>query len=274
MIGRWRSRRVAIGLALVGALVLVAALAPLLTPYNPTAQLDLLHGRDLAPSFAHPLGTDFYSRDVWSRVLFGARISLAIAGWSVMIAITVGTCVGLTAGYVGGVVDAVLMRLVDAGLAIPRFFVLLMVLALWNDVGLVALGAVIGLTGWFGTSRIVRQETESVRGRPYVAAARAVGCGPLRTLARHVLPNVAGPIIVSAALGVGNVILLETGLSYLGLGVQQPTPSWGNIIRDGYDVLRNAPWIAAGAGLAVVLTVLAFSYLGESLRRALEPTAT
>lgn len=274
MIGRWRSRRVALGLALVGALVVVAVLAPLLTPYNPAAQLDLTHGRDLAPSLAHPLGTDFYSRDVLSRVLYGARISLAIAGWSVTIAITVGTLVGVTAGYVGGMLDAALMRCVDAGLAIPRFFILLMVLALWTDVGLVTLGAIIGLTGWFGTSRIVRQETESIRQRPYVAAARAVGCGPLRTIVRHVIPNVAGPILVSAALGVGNVILLETGLSYLGIGVQQPTPSWGNIIRDGYDVLRSAPWISAGAGIAVVLTVLAFSYLGESLRRALEPAAT
>jgi peptide/nickel transport system permease protein len=270
----WRVRHVRIGLALVGALGLVAIAAPVLAPYRPDTVIDVIHARDLPPSLAHPLGTDPYSRDVLSRVLYGARVSLAIAAFSVAIAVTLGTAVGLTAGFAGGAADAVLMRLVDAGLAIPRFFVLLVVLALWNTVGPVALGALIGLTGWFGMSRIVRQETESVRHREYVTAARAVGCGTTRTLLRHVLPNVAGPVIVAAALGMGNVILLETGLSYLGIGVMPPTPSWGNIIWDGHDVMLNAPWISMAAGLAVVLTVLAFSYLGEGLRRALEPSAT
>jgi len=270
----WRVRHVRIGLALVGALGLVAIAAPVLAPYRPDTVIDVIHARDLPPSLAHPLGTDPYSRDVLSRVLYGARVSLAIAAFSVAIAVTLGTAVGLTAGYAGGAVDAVLMRLVDAGLAIPRFFILLVVVALWPRLGIVALGGLIGLTGWFGMSRIVRQETESVRRREYVTAARAVGCGTPRTLLRHVLPNVAGPVIVAAALGMGNVILLETGLSYLGFGVQPPTPSWGNIIWDGHDVMLNAPWVATAAGVAVVLTVLAFSYLGEGLRRALEPSAT
>jgi peptide/nickel transport system permease protein len=263
--------RLKIGLALVLALVAVAALAPVLSPYPPAAQLDLYALRAAAPSLAHPLGTDQYSRDLLSRLLNGARISLTIALLAVAISVTVGTLVGLVAGYAGGLADAVLMRVVDAGLAVPKMFVVLVVLALWEGVTIPALIGMIGLTGWFGVSRIVRTEVSAAREREYVAAARAAGASPWRITVRHILPNVAGPVIVVAAMGVGQVVLLEAGLSYLGIGVPQPTPSWGNIIADGQHMLLRAPWIATSAGVAIVVTVLAFSLLGDGLRERLDP---
>jgi peptide/nickel transport system permease protein len=263
--------RLRIGLVLVIALATVALLAPILTPYPPAAQLDLYALRAAPPSFAHPLGTDQYSRDLLSRLLHGARVSLTIALLAVVISVTVGTVVGLLAGYAGGLVDAVLMRVVDAGLAVPKMFVVLVVLALWEGVTIPALIGMIGLTGWFGVSRIVRTEVAAAREREYVAAARAGGASPVRIAVRHILPNVTSPIIVTAAMGVGQVVLLEAGLSYLGIGVPQPTPSWGNIIADGQHVLLSAPWIAGGAGVAIIVTVLAFSILGDGLRERLDP---
>jgi peptide/nickel transport system permease protein len=263
--------RLRVGLVLVAALAAVALLAPVLTPYPPAAQLDLHALRAAPPSLAHPLGTDLYSRDLLSRLLFGARISLTIAVFAVVLSITVGTLVGLLAGYAGGVADAVLMRLIDAGLAVPKMFIVLVVLALWEGVTIPALIGMIGLTGWFGVARIVRTEVTAAREREYVEAARAAGASPVRIAVRHILPNVAGPIIVTAAMGVGQVVLLEAGLSYLGIGVPPPTPSWGNIVADGQHVLLTAPWIAAGAGLAIIFTVLAFSLLGDGLRERLDP---
>lgn len=263
--------RLRLGLALVGLLVGIAVLAPLLTPYTPAAQLDLETLRSVPPSLAHPLGTDLYSRDLLTRVLYGARISLTIALLAVGLSVSLGTLVGLVAGYAGGLADAVLMRLVDAGLALPKIFVALVVLALWENVTIWAIVAILGLTGWFGVSRIVRAEVMSAREQEYVAAARVLGVPAGRLVARHVLPNVAAPVLVTAALGVGQVVLIEAGLSYLGIGVPQPTPSWGNIIADGQHVLLAAPWIATSAGLAIVLTVLAFSLLGDGLRERLDP---
>jgi peptide/nickel transport system permease protein len=263
--------RLKLGLVLVVALAAIALLAPLLAPYPPAAQLDLHALRGAPPSLAHPLGTDPYSRDLLSRLLYGARISLTIAVLAVVISVTVGTLVGLLAGYAGGAADAALMRLVDAGLALPKMFVVLVVLALWEHVTIPALIGMIGFTGWFGVSRIVRTEVAAAREREYVAAARAAGASPGRIAFRHILPNVAGPVIVTAAMGVGQVVLLEAGLSYLGIGVPQPTPSWGNIVADGQHVLLSAPWIAASAGLAIIITVLAFSILGDGLRERWDP---
>jgi peptide/nickel transport system permease protein len=263
--------RLRVGIGLVVTLAVVALLAPLLAPYDPTVFIDLDTLRNTGPSLAHPLGTDLYSRDLLSRVLYGARISLLIALLAVTISVTVGTAVGLAAGFTGGTLDAVLMRIVDAGLAIPKIFVLLVVLALWDGVNVPVLIAIIGLTGWFGVSRIVRAETLSARGREYVAAARAVGAGRVRILVRHVLPNIAAPVIVAATLGVGQVVLIEAGLSYLGVGVPQPTPSWGNIISDGQDFLLTAPWTSIVAGIAIIATVMSFSILGDGLHDALDP---
>ncbi len=263
--------RLRLGIALVSLLAIVAIIAPLIAPYDPTVQLDLATLRNAAPSFAHPLGTDLYSRDLLSRLLYGARISLLIGLLAVAISISVGTSVGLVAGFSGGVIDIVLMRIVDAGLAIPKIFILLVVLALWEDVTVAVLIGILGFTGWFGVSRIARAEVLSAREREYVAAARALGAGPIRLIARHILPNIAAPIIVAATLGVGQVILVEAGLSYLGVGVPPPQPSWGNIIRDGQDLIRTAPWISTTAGLAIVLTVVAFSILGDGVRELLDP---
>jgi peptide/nickel transport system permease protein len=266
-----RSRQVRLGLAVVLLLYAVALLAPVLAPYNPTAQLDLVHGRLLAPSWAHPLGTDLYGRDLLSRLLYGARLSLWIAALAVAVAITVGTAVGLVAGLAGSVVDTVLMRLVDAALAIPRVFLLLVVLSLWEHSGITALILVLGLTGWFGTSRLVRAEVLSVKQRDFVMAARALGVPLPRIALVHVLPNVLAPVIVTATLGVGNTVLVEAGLSFLGLGVRPPLASWGNMIADSQAFLATQPWQTAVPGAAVVLTVVAWSLLGDGLREALDP---
>jgi peptide/nickel transport system permease protein len=270
--GLWQQRRARYGLALVLALCGLAVLAPWLAPHDPVSQLDLARGQYLAPSMLHPFGTDFFSRDLLSRVLYGARISLSIAFLSVFLSVTVGTAVGMTAGLAGGAVDAVLMRGVDAALAVPRVFLLLVVVALWDNVGVAGLIAVLGFTNWFDTSRIVRAEVLSIKHRTYVTAAQALGVGPRRLAVRHLLPNVAAPVIVTATLGIGQIILIEAGLSYLGVGVPPPTPSWGSIIQEGQQALAVAPWVATFPGIAIVVTVVGFSLLGDGLRDALDPT--
>jgi len=263
--------RARVGLALVGLLLLLALLAPLFTSYDPTAQIDLATRQLLPPSMAHPMGTDFFSRDMLSRVLFGARISLTIAVFTILVSITIGTLVGMWAGWSGGVVDTVLMRLVDAALAIPRVFLLLVVLALWRNVGLVGLILVLGTTSWFDTARLVRAEVLSLKAREFVVATRALAFRAPRVAWRHLLPNVAAPVIVSATLGVGQIVLLEAGLSYLGIGVRPPIPSWGNMIADGQAHLATAWWITAFPGLAIMLTVVGFSLIGDALRDAMDP---
>ena len=261
----------ALGLVVLIFFVTVAVGAPLVAPYAPSLQLDIVELKNQPPSWLHPLGTDLYSRDLWSRLVFGSRISLAIGTLAMLVAITAGALVGAVAGYFRAWVDALLMRLVDVGLAMPRIFVLLMTVALWDRVPLAVLVLVIGLTGWFGTSRLVRAEVLSLRERPFVAAARALGAGPARVIFRHVLPNAAAPIIVSAALGIGNVMLLEAGLSFLGVGVPPPAPSWGNMIADGAPQLTVAPWTTVFPGLAIALVVMALNAVGDALRDALDP---
>jgi peptide/nickel transport system permease protein len=265
------NRRARLGLLLIGLLTAAAVLSPIIAPYDPTEHLDILNKRLLSPSFEHLMGTDFYSRDLLSRVLYGARISLAIAFFSILVSATIGTAVGMVAGYFGGMVDGVLMRLVDAALAIPRVFLLLVILALWNRVGVIGMVTVLGLSSWFGTSRIVRAEVLSLRQRDFVVAARSLGLGKVRILLRHLLPNAIAPVTVTATLGIGQIILIEAGLSYLGVGVQEPTPSLGRMIRDGYEQIANAPWISIFPGLVIVLTVVGFSLLGDGLRRTLDP---
>jgi peptide/nickel transport system permease protein len=265
--------RLRVGIALLVPLVAIALLAPVLAPHPPHVQLDLAALRSAPPSSAHPLGTDPFSRDLLSRVLYGARISLGIAGLATLLAVLLGGAVGILAGWLGGLVDTVLMRTVDAALAIPRLFVVLVVLALWEHVTVPAMVVILGATGWFGLSRLVRAEVRAVRARDWITAARAAGVPAPRIILRHVLPNIAAPIIVAATMGIGQVVLLEAGLSYLGVGVPQPMPSWGSIIAEGQSVLRTAPWVAASASIALVLTVLAFTLLGDGLRRRLDPRA-
>ena len=260
-----------VGLGIVVALCVAAVLAPVLTSWDPNAQPDILGSATLSPSLLHPFGTDFFSRDVLSRVLHGARWSLGVAGVSVLLLVVVGTLVGVTAGMAGGATDGVLMRVVDAGLAMPRILLLLVIAALWGNLSFLYLATLLGLTSWFGLSRIVRAEVLSLRQQPFVTAAEALGTGRWRLITNHLLPNLAAPITVTAALGVGHIVLMEASLSYLGVGAPPPDPGWGNIIRDSTDVILTAPWVAFFPGVAIFLTVAGFSLIGDSLRAALNP---
>jgi len=254
----------------LGAIVLFGLLAPLALP-DPAAQPDLAEGVLQPPSVSAPFGTDELSRDVLARVAAGTRVSLAVAGLAVALSASVGALIGVVAGYRGGIVDALLMRFVDGALAIPRLFLLLLILAAWERMPLAAFVVVIGMTGWFGASRLVRAEVLRLRDADFVRAAEALGAGSGRVMFRHLLPNTFGPLLVAATLAVGDVILLEAGLSFLGLGVRPPTPSWGGMILDGRGVLTVAPWVSIFPGLAIIATVLSVNLLGDALRDAADP---
>ncbi|MFN2571053.1 MAG: ABC transporter permease [Gemmatimonadales bacterium] len=272
---RWRRffrhRTASWGLAILAFLALLAVAAPVIAPFDPDRPLDIVQLKNHAPSWTFLLGTDVLSRDVWSRLVYGARISLSIGALGALVAVSLGTVVGALAGYYRRWVDAVLMRGVDVGLALPRIFILLMAVALWDGLPFPALVAVMGLTSWFGTSRLVRAEVLSLRDRDFVVAARALGVPTARVIFRHVLPNAAAPIIVSAALGVGNVLLLEASLSFLGVGVAPPRSSWGNMIADGASNLYSAPWTTLFPGLAISLVVMSLNAVADGLRDALDP---
>ncbi len=258
-----------LGIAVLAFFMVVAVAAPLVAPFHPDRQLDIIDLANRPPSWAHPLGTDLYSRDVWSRLVYGARVSLGIGALAMAVALTLGAAVGAAAGYFRRATDVVLMRIVDVGLAMPRLFLLIIAASVWQHVSLGALILILGLTGWFGTSRLVRAEVLSVREREFVSAARALGASPGRVIFRHVLPNVASPLLVSAALGIGNVMLTEAALSYLGIGVRPPTASWGNMIADGANQIVAAPWTTLFPGLAIALVVMALNATGDALRDAL-----
>jgi peptide/nickel transport system permease protein len=261
--GRW-------ALLVIGLLVVAALIGPTITGCG-VEQLDIIRLKNARPSWAHPFGTDAYSRDVLARVLCGARISLAVATLSVVLSTTLGTAYGLIAGFVGGRLDNAMMRLLDAFMSIPRILLLVAVLTLWRP-ALAGLIVVIGATGWFAVSRLVRADTVTARHTDYVDAARALGASDSRIMWRHVLPNISAVVIVTSALAVGNVIALEAGLSYLGIGAQPPTPSWGAIFFDGMDeALAGNWWVILFPGLAIVVTVLAFNLLGDALRDSLDP---
>jgi peptide/nickel transport system permease protein len=263
---RKRSSRVA--LVVLGIIVLVGALAPILAPYDPAVQPDIVALKSLPPSFAHPFGTDPYSRDVLSRVIYGARLSLTIGLLATLVSLTLGVFYGAVAGYAGGLVDGIMMRLLDALLAIPRLLLLLGILVAWPQFSVGALILFLGLTGWFGLSRIVRGQVLALKHAEFVTAAQALGATRGRILIRHLLPNLISPIVVAATLGVAHVIVLEAGLSYLGIGVPQPLASWGNIILDGADQVATLWWMSLFPGLFMVLTVMTLNVLGESLRDA------
>ena len=265
----WRNPEGRLGALLLLVVLITAIAGPWLLP-DPLAQPDILEG-SVPPGLGHPFGTDQLNRDVLSRVVTGARISLAVALLAVTLSMTLGATVGLVAGYIGGVVDASLMRLVDGALAIPRLFILLLLLAVWERVPVLALILLIGATGWFATSRIVRGEVLRLREETYVRAAEALGAPRRRIIFRHLLPNVLGPLLVTATLAVGDVILLEAGLSFLGLGIQPPMPSWGGMILDSKEVLVSAPWAGIFPGLAIVITVLSANLFGDALRDAVDP---
>jgi len=262
-----RSRWTLTGLAVVVALALAALAAPLLAPGDP------YHGQLAAalqaPSRAFPLGTDAQGRDVLSRLLFGARLSLTVGLASQVIALAVGLTLGLAAGFYGRSVDAVVMRAADVTLAFPSLLLLIAVAAAVKPT-LPVVCVVIGVVGWAGMARLVRGQVLVVRRLDYVHAARAFGASDARLAARHVLPNVLGPVIVAATLGVGGAIMAEAALSFVGLGAPPPTPSWGAMVAEGRDLLRVAPWVSLFPGLAIGLTVLAVNLVGDGLRDALD----
>jgi peptide/nickel transport system permease protein len=262
-------RSAAIALGTLVVLYVLAALAPWLATHDPTripVPALPLH----APSAAFLFGTDFAGRDVFSRVLYGARISLTVALLATLIAVCIGTAYGITAGYYGGWLDALMMRIVDALLAIPRIVLLIAIATLWAPMSIPALVLVLGLTAWFGTSRLVRAEVLALKEREMVVAARALGARDVGIVRRHVLPNVLTPVIVAATLSVAGVIVNEAALSFLGIGVQEPAPSLGNIIRDGTPYLASAWWVALFPGVTLVVTALAYNLAGDGLRDALD----
>ena len=267
----FRVRTTSWGLGILTFLVIVALAAPLIAPFEPNRQIDIVHLTNQPPSWTFLMGTDPLSRDVWSRIVYGARVSLGIGALGALVAVALGTLVGAIAGYYRRWIDAVLMRGVDVGLALPRIFILLMAVALWDGLPFAALVIAIGLTSWFGTSRLVRAEVLSLRQRDFVTAARALGAGSRRVILRHVLPNAAAPIIVSAALSVGNVLLLEAALSFLGIGVPPPDASWGNMIADGAPGLYTAPWSTFFPGLAISLVVMSLNAVADGVRDAMNP---
>ena len=265
-----RDPRAMLGIAVIIVLVVAALLAPLIARYDPTA-IDLAQ-QLRAPSARHWLGTDFQGRDVWARLIYGARISLGVGLGSQTIALCLGVTLGLVAGYYGRWIDELIMRLADVTLAFPTLLLLIaLVAALAPSLGVVFLA--IGLVGWAGMARLVRGQVLVVRGLEYVQAERALGARDTRILVRHVLPNVIAPVVIAATLGVAGAIMAEAALSFLGLGVQPPTPSWGSMIADGRDLeqLRHAPWTSVFPGLAIGAAVLGFNILGDALRDALDP---
>ncbi len=250
----------------LAVLVFSALTAQWLAPYDPLAQPDIVGAQLLPPSAKHPFGTDSFSRDVFSRVIFGARISLTVGILATALSVTLGTAYGIAAGYAGGPIDAILMRLLDGFLAIPRVLLVLVLVSATGSLPLPALVAVLGLTGWFHVARLVRAEALVARELDYVTAARALGANGWRIVSRHLLPNVMTPAAVAAVLGFAHTVVLEAGLSYLGLGVQPPAPSWGNIMLEGTEQLRTAWWLALFPGAVLFATVISVNTLAERLR--------
>ncbi|HXT49334.1 MAG TPA: ABC transporter permease [Gemmatimonadaceae bacterium] len=265
-------RRAMIGLGAIVVLLMLAIAAPLVARADPTriALADQLQ----PPSLAHWLGTDLQGRDVWARLVYGARISLSVGFLSQGIALTIGLSLGLVSGFYGRWVDETVMRLADVTLAFPSLL-LLIALAAAFEPSLTTVLVTIGVVGWAGMARIVRGQVLVVRQLEYVQAARALGERDYRIITRHLLPNCIAPVVIAATLGVAGAIMAEAALSFLGLGVQPPTPSWGSMIADGRDLeqLRHAPWTSLSPGLAIGAAVLGFNLLGDALRDALDPRA-
>jgi len=265
--------RALVGLALILAIMCAAIAAPLISHGDPIAQD--LGIRLQAPSMQHWLGTDGAGRDVWARLVYGARVSLAVGLISQGIAVTLGLTFGLLAGFYGRWIDEMVMRLADVTLAFPTLLLLIAMVAALSP-SLVVVFATIGLVGWAGMARLVRGQVLVVRELEFVQAIRALGARDRVIMFRHVLPNVIAPVIVAATLGVAGAIMAEAALSFLGLGVQPPTPSWGSMIADGRDLgqLRHAPWTSVAPGLAIGAAVMAFNLLGDALRDSFDPRAT
>ena len=266
-----KNRLAVVGAFLIFVIYLIAILAPMLASYDPTALGDIVDEQELPPSFDHPLGTDRFARDVMSRIIFGSRISLLVGFLAVALAVTIGTLFGAIAGYCGKWVDSIMMRFVDMMLCFPTLILIITIIAIWRNQSIWIIIAVIGVTSWMGVARLVRGEFLLLRELDFYQAARALGGGHTRLIFRHLLPNALTPIIVSSTLRVGTTILVEASLSFLGLGVQPPAPSWGNIIFDTKGNIFSEWWMPLSAGLAISITVIAYNLLGDGLRDALDP---
>lgn len=272
----WGDRRAQVGAACLLALGLVALLAPWITPVDPSAMHDVVGTRYLAPltmdrhGIFHLLGTDKLGRDVWSRLAWGARISLGVGVLAVTLSVVIGIAIGALAGTARGALGRGLMAFTDFALAVPRVVVLLLLATLWAPSALLVV-VVLGLTGWMPVARLVFSQVRGLMAQPFVDGAVALGASRSGVLRRHILPNTMGPVIAAATLGVGNAISLEAGLSFLGLGVQPPAPSWGSMIASGRDALVNAPWVAIVPGLALVLVVVACTLVGDALQDRAAP---
>lgn len=269
LLGRIRKHHLAMaGLIILIPMFFCAVFAPLIAPYNPVEPN--LKTVLVGPSVAHPFGTDTLGRDVLARVIYGSRVSLLVGFVSVGIAVLIGIAIGSVSGYYGGIIDEVIMRFVDLMMCFPTFFLILAVIALlepsiWNIM------IVIGLTNWMSIARLIRAEILSIKNKEFVLAAKALGLSEFRIIFRHVLPNAMSPIYVVATLGIGGAILTESALSFLGIGVQPPTASWGNILTQAKDNIEVAWWLSLYPGLAIFLTVMGYNLLGEGLRDIFDP---
>jgi peptide/nickel transport system permease protein len=266
-----RDGRARFGVAVLATAALLAVFAPLVTTIGPAEQRDVVATRFLAPfatdlhGVLHPLGTDRLGRDVWARLVHGARISLGVGALAILISTALGIGVGTIAGVWRGGIRTALLGVTDFALALPRVVLLLLLAALWRPSALLVV-LVLGLTGWMSVARLVYAESRALMARPFVDGALALGAAKGRVLTRHIVPNALTPALVAAALGFGNAIMLEAGLSFLGIGVQPPAASWGSMIASGRDTLVNAPWVAIAPGAALVLVVVASTLLGDAVQ--------
>jgi ABC-type dipeptide/oligopeptide/nickel transport system permease subunit len=289
-----RSKSAAFGLVIVILLILTAALAPILAPHDMAMQyrtatklppMSRVPWDEIRAQFAgipsgqfrpartniFVLGTDKFGRDIMSRIIYGAQISLIVGVVAEIIALIIGVLFGALAGYFGGLLDSILMRITDTFFAFPALLLAIAILAVFEKPGLFTIFIALGIVGWTSVARIVRGQVLTVKEQEFVEAARAMGAGNLRIILRHILPNSLAPIIVVGTLGIAGNILSEAGLSFLGLGVQPPTPSWGIMLAEGRNLIQTAPWICIFPGLAILFTVLGFNLLGDGLRDALDP---
>ena len=271
MARRFSRHKAAVGsAAIVAVLATACALAPWIAPY-PFDSIDLDSVKQ-APSLTHLMGADDLGRDVLTRMLFGGRVSILIGVLAATLGTGLGAAIGAIAGYYGGRIDNLLMRFTDVAYAIPTL-PLLIILSAYSRAAVFAMVLIVGLLSWMSTARVVRSQVLTIREMEYLEAARGMGASDIRILLRHVIPNALGPILVGATLGVGNAIMVESSLSFLGLGVQPPTPTWGNMLMDSQATMATKPWLTLFPGLAILLVVMAVNFIGDALRDALEPAA-
>lgn len=268
---RFKENKLAvISLYVICFFYLIAVLAPFLAPFDPSAIDNVLETRYQPPSWEHPFGTDEFGRDLYSRALYGARVSLSVALLAVLLSITIGTLYGSVSGYFGGIIDNIMMRLVDMFIAFPTFFLLLMLVGVF-EASIVAMVLILGLTSWPGTARFIRGEVLSLKEKQFTEAARAIGLPHRTIILRHLIPNGISPVLVSAAMMVSGMIYAEAGLSFLGIGIRPPTPTWGNMMGGGRDALLVAWWVALFPGGILAATMLSFNLLADGLRDAFDP---